>query len=145
MYIYAGYKRGFVVKHNEYNDGCDKPTIGERLVFCREQEELSIEDVARYLRRKPEVVSAYEQNRRELTFEDLFLLALLYMRCMDFFCHPFEAEYFSKGSMARVLMKFTRYIDKFYNAPWYFPPESEHEAIVEVSDYAICPVRNDLL
>ena len=44
MYIYSNYKGGYLINNQtkETDDACNKPTVGERLKYCREEEGFSI-------------------------------------------------------------------------------------------------------
>lgn len=141
MHIYSNYSRGYTADCPRYYDDCDKKTLGELLEFCRKEANYSVEDVARFLRCKPKKVIDYEHNKKMISYKDLFLLSVVYMRSMNYFCRFFADEYLPKHLAAKALFKYSEYTDKYYNAEIYFPSEDELEAIWAVVDYATCPQR----
>ncbi len=130
------------VIQKENDDECYKPTVGERLKYCRERYELSVEDVAAYLRRSPQTVKAYEQNIRVIPYKDLVLLTMLYFHSMEYFCRPFLFEAMKEKTTAAMLLRYASYSERFYQANYYFPNEEEFEAIIALSGYSTCPIQS---
>lgn len=116
-------------------------SVGERLKQYRKQEGFTLKEIAAYLRKSPSTLYRYENDIIEISYKDLTLLTMIYYNSMDYFCEPlYKKNMEHPGSVAALLIKYSIYSGKFYNAHIYFPTKSEQEAIAIISGYTLFPL-----
>ncbi len=125
----------------EDNSDFGKLSMGERMRKFRAEGELSVAEVAAYLGKKEKVVLDYENDVKRPPLEDLWLLCLLYYCSLDCFCEPLCEEIAKRNENAARLIKYMRYMDKFYFSNRYFPQKEEYKALWAIADYEIFPRR----
>lgn len=143
MYTYANFDR----RRNEKNKSRQpaETTLGKQIKLCRKADGYSLKEVAAYLHKSPQTLYKYEHDILSIPYKDLTMLALLYLRSMEFFCLPLYNEFRAqKKSTAALLLKYTEYSNKFYHADSYFPDKSEYSAIAAIAGYALLAIPHVL-
>lgn len=111
-------------------------TMGERLRRLRLREELSVAEVAAYLNKKEQVVIAYETDVKLPSFEDLWLLCLLYSCNLEYLCEPYGRELAEKNKGAACVMKCVAYLGKMYCSGGESCSNEDISAVVAINGYA---------
>lgn len=114
-------------------------TMGGRLQKFRLEGGLSVADVATYLGKKEQVVIDYEKDAKLPPFEDLWLLCFLYYCSLESLCAPLGKEIAKRNETAASLMKYMRYMDKFYFSDREYPTSKDYKAVWAIASFAVYP------